>query len=617
MSARCLVEHEYEHEHEGSMSGTTAGMTPWTQNYTPHGWPWWACALAAAIPVVVLFYLLAVRHVSAPKAAAGGAAASILTAVLFVGMPWEKALAAFGYGAAVGLLPIGWIVFNAIFLYQIAVDTGKFEVMKASIARLTPDRRLQVLLIAFAFGAIVEGAAGFGAPVAISTALLVGLGFRPFPAAVLCLIANTAPVAWGSVGTPLVVLAKVSGLPINDLSAMNARILPITSVIVPIWLVRTMVPWRETFEVLPAILVCGGAFAATQFLWGNFVDVGLVDIVAGAVCILTLGVFLAFWKPRRVWRFPGESDAGLALPAGQSRVQSDECKVPGSGLMPPAPETRNEKPETSRPLTLAESLRAWTPFLVLFVFVVAWGVMRKPMDAWTCPGAPGLRTVYEIPVPGLHQQVLRTPPVVAEPHAEEAAYRLNWLSATGTGVLIACLVTAFLLRHPPRALGLSFLATCRRMKVPILAIAPMLGLAYVTRYSGLDAILGLAFTRTGVFYPFFGTFLGWLGVALTGSDTSSNALFGSLQRITATQLQIDPVLMCAANSAGGVMGKMVDAQSIVVAATAADLVGQEGSILLKVLWHSMALAAVVGLIVMGYAYLAPELVPHGVQLLSE
>ena len=314
----------------------------WSQVYAPHGWHWLPSALVAAIPVVALLLALTVGKQSAPRSALIGAAAAILVATLFVGMPWSMAAASFGYGAVYGLLPIGWIVFNAMFLYQIAVDTGKFEVMKASIARLTSDRRLQVLLIAFAFGAIMEGAAGFGAPVAISAALLVGLGFRPFPAAVLCLIANTAPVAWGSIGTPLVVLAQVSGLPINDLSAMNARILPITSVIVPLWLVRSMCSWKDTLEVLPAVLVCGVSFAAAQFVWGNFMDVGLVDIIAGAVCLGATAIVLVVWKPARIWRFPEE--------------------------------TASAEPAAHPPRAV---FAAWLPFLLLFLCVIACGVARS------------------------------------------------------------------------------------------------------------------------------------------------------------------------------------------------------------------------------------------------
>ena len=558
-------------------------METWTQSYTPHGWPWWASAAMAALPVVVLFCSLALAKTSAPRAALAGAAVALLVSWLWVGMPLRMAVGSFALGALVGLLPIGWIVFSALLLYQIAVDSGQFEIMKRSIGRLTSDRRLQVLMIAFSFGAILEGAAGFGTPVAICAALLVGLGFRPFSAAVLCLIANTAPVAWGSIGTPLRMLEKVSGLPIADLSAMNARILPITSVIVPIWLVRSMVPWRETVEVLPAALVCGVSFAATQFLWGNFIDVGLVDIVAGIVSLISLTLFLTVWKPRTLWRFPEESMA---------------------------PETHAE------PLSLGQIVRAWLPFIVLFVFVITWGLLRVKagMDQWSLGS---LQAKYDYAVPGLHEAVFRGYPVVPlertkEP--EKAIYELTWLSATGTGVLVACFVTSILLGRSPRESCRSFLSTAKRMRVPILAITPMLGLAYLTRYSGLDAILGLAFTRTDVLYPFFGTFLGWLGVALTGSDTSSNALFGSLQRITAEQLNLSPVLMCAANSAGGVMGKMVDAQSIVVAATATNLPKSEGKILLAVFWHSIALTSVVALIVLAYAYWFPGLVPNGIRL---
>jgi lactate permease len=555
----------------------TAAAEAWSQVYAPHGWHWLAGAFVAALPVAALLLALTVFRQSAPRAALVGALSAVLVAVAFIGMPFKMALSAFALGAANGLLPIGWIVFSAMFLYQVAVDTGKFEVMKASIARLTPDRRLQVLMIAFAFGAILEGAAGFGAPVAISAALLVGLGFRPFPAAVLCLIANTAPVAWGSLGTPLVVLAQVSGLPINDLSAMNARILPITSVLVPFWLVRSMVGWKETFEVLPGILVCGISFAVTQFVWGNRVDVGLVDIIAGAVCLASCTLFFSFWRPKTTWRFPGEAEDLDAAPVRHSR---------GAVFM------------------------GWLPFLVLFVFVVGWAILRTELKIDQRPWAN-----VKVEAPGLHLQVVRVPPVEPHPTPEKAVYEFKWLGATGTGVLVACALTALLLRQPPHEFARSFGRTCRRMLAPLCAIVPMLGLAYVTRYSGTDAILGLAFTRTGIFYPFFGTFLGWLGVALTGSDTASNALFGSLQRITAQQLRIDPVLMCAANSAGGVMGKMVDAQSIVVAATAANLNGQEGAILLKVVLHSIALTAVVGVIVLVYAYVLPGLVPHGVTLL--
>jgi lactate permease len=554
---------------------------PWSQVYQPHGWHWLPSALVSSVPVILLLLALTAFKQSAPRAAAIGAVAAILVATLFVGMPWGMAIQSFFLGAANGLLPIGWIVFTAMFLYQIAVDTGKFEIMKASIAGLTADRRLQALLIAFSFGAIMEGAAGFGTPVAISAALLVGLGFRAFPAAVLCLIANTAPVAWGSIGTPIRVLAQVSGLPINDLSAMNGRILPIMSIIVPLWLVRAMVPWKETLEVLPAILVSGLSFAVTQFVWANYIDVGLVDIIAGAGSLILTAAFLKVWKPKTLWRYPEE-------------------KV----------ETEAEK----KSYTKGQVFMAWLPFVILFAFVVGWGVMRTS-DKLAIDKRPWANV--KVAFGGLDKQVYRVPPVEPHPKPEGAVYEFKWLSATGTGVLFACVLTAFLLRQRPADFARSFASTSRRMVMPLLAIVPMLGLAYVTRYSGTDAILGLAFTRTGILYPFFGTFLGWLGVALTGSDTASNALFGSLQKITSEQLKIDPVLMCSANSAGGVMGKMIDAQSIVVAATAANLNGQEGAILLKVLWHSVALTAIVGVIVLVYAYAVPHLIPHGLKLLGE
>src|SRR6185503_1581659 len=390
-------------------------------------------------------------------------------------------------------------------------------------------------------------------------------GFRPFPAAVLCLIANTAPVAWGSIGTPIRVLAQVSGIHINDLSAMNGRILPFMSVIVPFWLVRAMVSWKEALEVLPAILVSGLSFAVTQFVWANYIDFGLVDIIAGAASLILTAVFLKFWKPPSIWRYPEEKEAAAV-----------ELKS----------------------YTRGQVCLAWLPFVILFAFVVGWGVMREKLSIDKRPWAN-----VRMPIPGLDQQVVRTPPVEEKARPEAAVYEFKWLSAAGTSVLLACIVTALILRQRPRDFAQSFVSTSKRMVMPLLAIVPMLGLAYVTRYSGTDAILGLAFTRTGIFYPFFGTFLGWLGVALTGSDTASNALFGSLQKITSEQLKISPVLMCTTNSTDEIMSKMMDAQSIVVAATAANLNGQEGPILLKVLWHSIALTAIVGAIVLVYAYL--------------
>ncbi len=542
-------------------------MTPWHQNYDPLGF-WPASTLLASLPIVVLFYLLAFRRVGAAWAAAGGAVAALLIAVLAFGMPVSLAGASFLYGVAFGLVKIAWIVFSAVFLYDIAVASGAFEIMKDSVAAISADRRLQALIIAFSFGAFIEGAAGFGAPVAISAAFMVGLGFQPFYAAALCLIANTAPVAWGALGTPVHTLAAVTALPEADLNAMIGRILPFTSIIVPFWLVRTMVPWKETFAVLPAILVTGVFFAVPQFYWSNYQDSNLVDIIAALVSLVAMVTLLRFWKPPSIWRFPEEKAA------------------------PPKTTT-----------TRGAVFRAWMPFVILSVFVFLWGLpsVKKVLNVVT--------PVF--PVPGLHQGVARVAPVVQGVVPEAALFDFNWLSATGTGVFLAAVVSGFALGLSPRELGRTFLTTAHRMRMPLVAIACMLGLGFVTRYSGVDAVLGLACTRTGILYPFFGTFLGWLGVALTGSDTSSNALFGSLQRITAEQLGFDPVLMAAANSSGGVMGKMVDAQSIVVATAATRQVGNEGQIFRFVLWHSIALGAIVGLIVMAYAFVFPHLVPHG------
>lgn len=555
----------------------------WTQDYNPLGlWP--LSTLAAALPVLTLFYLLAVRGTRPHRAAAIGALTALACASLIFTMPVGMAAASFLFGGAFGL-KIAWIVVSAVFLYDISVATGQFEIMKDSVAAISEDRRLQALLIAFAFGAFVEGCAGFGAPVAISGAFMIGLGFDPFYAAVLNLIANTAPVAWGSIGTPLHTLAAVTGLPLADLSSMTGRILPFTSIIVPIWLVRYMVSWRETLEVLPAILVCGVSFAATQFLWSNFVDSNLVDIASAVVCLLSMLVFLRFWQPRRIWRFPHESAAG------------------------PKPERRHNR---------GAILRAWLPFLILTLFVLLWGLpsVKGNLNRWTTPAyAPLLADGSPRPgpagwdVPLLHGRVLRDRPVVEQPTAEAARYDFNWLTTTGTAVFLAALVSGLLLGLKPAKLVDLFGKTLLRMRFAVLAIICMLGLGFVTRYSGMDAVLGLAFTRTGWLFPFFGTLLGWLGVALTGSDTSSNALFGSLQRITAEQLHLSPVLMASANSAGGVMGKMIDAQSIVVATAATGQIGNEGRILRSVLWHSIALASIVGLIVLAFAYLFPEAIP--------
>ena len=582
----------------------------WTQTYDPFG-HWWLSTLVATLPIVVLFTLLAGLKVKPHWCAIAGAGTAVLVAVSCFNMPPALAATSFAYGVAFGLLKIAWIVLAAVYLYDLSVETGQFEIMKESIAGITADRRLQVLLVAFCFGAFIEGAAGFGAPVAIAGAFMIGLGFRPFHAAALNLIANTAPVAWGAIGTPIHTLAAVTALPESDLNAMLGRILPLTAVLVPFWLVRTMVGWRETFEVLPAILVVGGTFALTQFFWSNYVDSNLVDIMGGAVSIAALIVFLRLWKPKKIWRFDYEGkDKPLPPP--------DETITDQFGG-----EWTADKFDgylKVHPYSAGQVLKAWMPFAILSLFVLLWGLpsIKLAMNRATTPAFRVLLADGKVrpgppgwDVPYLHNAVYRSTPVVPKPTPEAARYDFNWLSATGTGCFLAAIVSGLLLGLGPVQLMRIFWKTLVRMRLAMVAISFMLGLGYVTRYSGLDAVLGLAFTRTGWLYPFFGTFLGWLGVALTGSDTSSNALFGSLQRITSQQLGIDPVLMCAANSAGGVMGKMVDAQSITIATAATEQVGNEGIIFRFVAWHSVALGAIVGVIALLYAYVFRAAVPHG------
>jgi lactate permease len=566
----------------------------WNQNYDPLG-HWWLSTLVAALPIIVLLGLLAGLRVRAHLCAVAGAATAAIMAIVAFKMPALLAVSSFFYGSAFGLLKIVWIVIAAVFLYDISVETGQFEIMKQSVAAITPDRRLQLLLVAFCFGAFIEGCAGFGAPVAIAGAFMIGLGFKPFQAAALNLIANTAPVAWGAIGTPVHALASVTGLPESDLSAMVGRILPITAVIVPFWLVRAMVSWSETFEVLPAILVVGGSFAATQWFWANHMDSNLVDIAAGVVSLIATMLFLRFWQPKKIWRFADEQ----AVTAVEARASVKHF----SG---------------------GQIAKAWLPFAILSMVVLAWGLptVKLAMNKATTP-AFKVTLPDGKPRPGpagwdwpyLHNKVFRTAPVVVKPAPEGARFDFNWLTATGTGCFLSAIFAGFLLGLGPGKLFKIFGQTLVRLRFAIVAMTCMLGLGYVTRYSGMDAVLGLAFTRTGWFFPFFGTFIGWLGVALTGSDTSSNVLFGGLQKITAQQLNLSPILMCATNSAGGVMGKMIDAQSICIATAATNQVGNEGSIFRFVFWHSVALAAIVGIIVMLYAYVFPQFIPSGLNFI--
>ena len=545
----------------------------WSQVYDPFG-SLTLSTLLAALPVIVLLGAIGIFEMRAHLAAMLGLLVALAVAIFVFGMPAGMAGMAAIYGAGFGLMPIGWIILNVIFLYQLTNEKGEFDVLRHSIRGISDDRRMQVLFIAFSFGAFFEGAAGFGTPVAVTAAMLMGLGFSPLSAAGLCLIANTAPVAFGALGTPVIALSAVTGLDLLELSGMIGRQLPFFSIIVPFWLIWAMVGFRRMIEVWPALLVAGASFALPQYLVSNFHGPWLVDIVAAIASMLALAAFLRVWQPRK------------PMTEAPRDWSSDDV----------AAEAAHEHPTdvTSR----GAVLRAWMPWAILSVFVFIWGVPQAKAffdSIWTA----------SFPVAGLHEMVMKVPPVVAEPHAEAAIFRFNILSMTGTGIMLAGIVAGFLLGYSPGGLVRMYGKTLYMIRFSLLTIACMLALGYVTRFSGTDATMGLAFANTGWFYPLFGTLLGWLGVAVTGSDTASNVLFGGLQKITAQQLGLNPVLMAAANSSGGVMGKMIDAQSIVVASTATKWYGHEGSILRFVFFHSIALAVLVGLLVMAQAYVYP------------
>jgi lactate permease len=537
----------------------------WSQVYDPLRNPWLS-TLVAAVPVAVLLGTLGVLRLKAHICALLGLASALIVAIFVFGMPARMALATAGFGAAYGLLPIGWIILNVIFLYQLTHERGLFTVMRESITGLTRDRRLQLLVVAFSFGAFFEGAAGFGAPVAVTGAILIGLGFSPLKASGLSLIANTAPVAFGALGTPVIALQSVTGLDLRALSGMIGRQLPVFSVIVPFWLVWAFAGARGVLGVWPAVLVAGVSFAVPQFLISNFHGPWLVDVISAIISMAAVAAFLRLWQPRERWGLEGpEAADALEPPHGHST---------------------------------GEVARAWVPWLILSAVVFVWGL---PQAKTFLDGI----SIVRLPVPGLHNAVQRVAPVVAAPTPEAAVYNLNWLSATGTGILVAALIAGITMGYGPKEMARVYGRTLYLVRHSLLTISAMMAIGFTTRYSGLDATLGLAFARTGVLYPLFGTLLGWLGVALTGSDTSSNVLFGSLQRITAEQLGLSPVLMAAANSSGGVMGKMIDAQSIVVASTATRWYGHEGDILRYVFLHSIVLAVLMGVLVALQAYVYP------------
>jgi lactate permease len=539
-------------------------------------------ALVAAIPIIVLLGTLGFFRLRAHIAALLGLAASLSIAMLEFGMPMHLSVMSALYGAAYGILPIGWIILNVIFLYQLTLEKGHFKTLQNSIASVTEDRRLQLLLIAFCFGAFFEGSAGFGTPVAVTGAILIGIGFSPLSASALCLIANTAPVAFGAIGTPVIALAAVTGLDLLQLSKQIGHQLPFFSVIIPFWLIWAFAGFRGMMQICPAILVAGVCFAVPQYLVSNFHGPWLVDIVASVVSMSALTLFLRLWQPRSLWLSTSRH--------GPKRETSADPKAD-----PLAASFGFRGKEGIQP-TAAEALRAWVPWAILSVFVFLWGIpqVKAFLDGIFSP---------QFFVPWLHKMVLRVPPLVPKPQAENAIFSFNLLSATGTGILFAAVTSGFLMGYSAGGMLAAYLRTLKLVRFSLLTIACMLAIGFVTRFSGTDATLGLAFAQTGALYPMFGTLLGWLGVALTGSDTASNVLFGGLQKITAQQLGLNPVLMAAANSSGGVMGKMIDAQSIVVASTATRWYGHEGEILRFVFFHSIALAFLVGILVTIQAYL--------------
>ena len=546
----------------------------WSQVYDPLG-NTILSTLVCAIPVVVLLGGLGIFQIRAHYAAIAGLLAAVIIAMLVIGMPGELTLRAGFYGALFAVTTICWIILNLIFLYRMTLKAGLFTVLQDSIGGISNDRRLQLVLIAFCFGAFFEGAAGGGTPVAVTGAILIGLGFSPLAASGLSLIANTAPVAYGGLGTPIIVLHSVTQPENPDylltLSAMVGRQLPFFSVIVPFWLVLTFCGWRRTMEVWPAILMAGIAFAVPQFLISNYHGPWLVDMLGAMISMVILAGFLVYWKPKNVM-----------------------LDASGSGLTVPRAEAAAMHHGHSRELVI----KAWTPWVILTVVLFVWGIKWFKDQVLNLPGI----TYWEIPIDGLHKVVQRVAPAVAEPRLEPAVWKWGIVSATGTGIFLAAIVAGFVMGFKPREMFKTWIETFGLMKYSLLTILAMLALGYITRYSGMDGTLGLAFANTGWLYPFFGTMIGWIGTALTGTDAASNALFGSQQVITANKLGLSPTLMAAANSSGGVMGKMIDAQSIVVASVATNQQGKEGVILRYVFWHSISLAALVGVLVMLQAY---------------
>jgi lactate permease len=546
----------------------------WNQVYNPFNNAVLS-TIAAAVPVVTLLVLIASGKVKAHIAAIIAVILTNLIAIFVFTMPANMSIRASVLGVVAGFFPIGWIVLNVIFLYQLTVATGQFELLKRAVGGVTEDRRLQLLLIAFSFGAFFEGASGFGTPVAVTGAVLIGLGFSPLAASGLSLIANTAPVAYGALGTPIQGLASVTGLDPYILGAMVGRQLPVFSLIVPFWVVWAFAGWKGMKDVWPAILVTGVSFAVPQFVISNYINPWIVDIGASLISMGVLILFLRVWQPKQLWLSP-------ALRGNDESIAT----------MTPA------KPLDKTPLSQGQLWSALLPWIIVCVLMLIWG--NGGFKTWA-----NANFFYNYPVPELDKLINKIPPVAAKPTPEGAVFAFTYLSFTGTGMLIAAIISGFLAGFSPAKMIAEYGRTIRLCAISLITISAMLAIGTLTRLSGIDATLGLAFAATGFFYPFFGTLLGWLGVALTGSDTASNILFGNLQKITSEQLGMSSVLMAAANSSGGVMGKMIDAQSIVVASTATNWYGHEGSILRFVFKHSIALACLVGLFVMLQAYVYP------------
>lgn len=561
-------------------------MQTWQQLYTPLG-SLGLSALAAVVPIIFFFLALAVFRLKGHVAGTITLALALLVAIFAFGMPADMAFAAAGYGFAYGLWPIAWIIVAAVFLYKLTVKSGQFEVIRSSVLSITGDQRLQVLLIGFSFGAFLEGAAGFGAPVAITAALLVGLGFNPLYAAGLCLIANTAPVAFGALGIPIIVAGQVTGIDAFKIGAMTGRQLPLLSIIVPFWLVAMMDGWKGIKETWPAALVAGVSFAVTQYYTSNYIGPELPDITSALVSLVCLTLFLKVWQPKseRAKQVAGTS-GGAAVMGGFGGARATEPS----------------------PYSIGEIIKAWSPFLILTALVTIWTL--KPFKAAFAPGGVLENFVFLFAIPHLDQLVMKMAPIVANPTAMPAVFKLDPISATGTAIFISALLSMLVLKINPKIGLTTFKETFIELKWPILSIGMVLGFAFVTNYSGMSATMALVLAGTGVAFPFFSPFLGWLGVFLTGSDTSSNALFGSLQATTAHQIGVNDTLLVAANTSGGVTGKMISPQSIAVACAATGMVGKESDLFRFTLKHSLIFATFVGLITLIQAYWLTGMLVH-------